>query len=277
MPPRARLLVLLGDREPAAIEDVDPAPPVLGDPLRACGAPIGVHSPDAVHLGRRARGGGFGGRLAFRYRGRWLRELPLETLDRLESGARRRVALDLADRREPRALRAALARTIGDPALEIAYRVGEQWVDEAGQPVRLPADGSEARVVTVIEDGATRVAALVHDPAALRDTTLARSVVAAVRLALANVRLQADVAERVRDVAASRRRLVEAGDEQRRRLRQQLRAGPERGLGDVSKDLAALAAARGGETAAALGALVAELDAARTDLARFARACIRAP
>ena len=137
--------------------------------------------------------------------------------------------------------------------------------------MHLPADGSEARVVTVVEDGGAPVAALVHDPAALRDATLARSVVAAVRLALANVRLQADVAARVRDVAASRRRLVEAGDEQRRRLREQLRAGPERGLGEVSNDLAALAAARRGETARALGALVAELDAARGDLARFAQ------
>jgi signal transduction histidine kinase len=181
------------------------------------------------------------------------------------------LVVDLADGQEPRALRAALARTIGDPALEIAYRVGEEWVDEAGQPVHLPAGGSQARVVTVVEDGATPVAALVHDPAALRDATLARSVAAAVRLALANVRLQADVAARVRDVAASRRRLVEAGDEQRRRLRQQLRAGPERGLGEVSSDLAALSAGRQGETAAALGLLVAELDAARGDLARFAQ------
>ena len=46
------------------------------------------------------------------------------------------LVIDLADRQEPRALRAALARTIGDPALEIAYRVGERWVDEAGQPMR---------------------------------------------------------------------------------------------------------------------------------------------
>jgi signal transduction histidine kinase len=85
------------------------------------------------------------------------------------------------------------------------------------------------------------------------------------------VRLQADVAERVRDVAGSRRRLVEAGDEQRRRLGQQLQGGAEQGLSVVSDHLAALAAGRRGEAAAALGALVDELDAARTDLARFAQ------
>jgi signal transduction histidine kinase len=181
------------------------------------------------------------------------------------------LVVDLAESQEPQALRAALARTVGDPALEIAYRVGDEWVDEVGQPMRLPAEDSEARVVTVVEDGGTPVAALVHDPAALRDETLARSVAAAVRLALANVRLQADVAARVREVVASRRRLVEAGDEQRRRLREQLRGGAEQGLADVSSYLSALAASGQGETVSAISELVAELDAARTDLARFAQ------
>jgi signal transduction histidine kinase len=181
------------------------------------------------------------------------------------------LVVDLAGSAEPQGLRDALARTVGDPALEIAYRVNEEWVDEAGQPVRLPAasDGG-ARVVTVVKDGGTPVAALLHDPAALRDETLAHSVAAAVRLALANVRLQTDVSAHVREVAASRRRLVVAGDEQRRRLRDQLQGGAEQSLAEVSRQLAAVASGREGETAARLVELVDELDAARTDLARFA-------
>jgi signal transduction histidine kinase len=179
--------------------------------------------------------------------------------------------VDLADRHEPQALRAAIARAVGDPALAIAYRVGEQWVDEAGQPMLLPTEDRATREVTVVEDSGTPVAALVHDPAALRDESLARSVAAAVRLAVANVRLQADVGARVREVADSRRRLVEAGDAERRHLREQLRAGAERDLGEVAISLAALAADREGETAVALVALAAELDAARADLARFAQ------
>jgi signal transduction histidine kinase len=181
------------------------------------------------------------------------------------------LVVDLADSQEPQALRAALARTVGDPELGIAYRVDGQWVDEAGQPRPLPADVGGTRVVTVVQDQGAPVAALVHDPAALRDETLAQSVAAAVRLAMANVRLQVDVAARVREVAASRRRLVEAGDEQRRRLREELRSGAEHGLADVSSELAALAADREGETAVTLSALVVELDAAREDLARFAQ------
>jgi signal transduction histidine kinase len=181
------------------------------------------------------------------------------------------LVVDLADSQEPQALRAALARAVGDPELEIAYHVDDQWVDEAGRPMTLPAAADGTRVVTVVEDQDTPVAALVHDPAALRDATLAQSVGAAVRLAVANVRLQVDVASRVREVAASRRRLVEAGDEQRRRLREELRSGAEQGLADVSRDLAELAAGCKGERGATLAGLVAELDAARGDLARFAQ------
>jgi signal transduction histidine kinase len=125
--------------------------------------------------------------------------------------------------------------------------------------------------VTVVEDGSLPIAALVHDPAALRDETLARSVEAAVRLALANVRLSADVAARVRDVEASRRRLVEAGDEQRRRLRDELRGGAEEGLAVVASGLEETAVGRKAETAAVLADLLAELDAARADLVRFAQ------
>ncbi len=116
------------------------------------------------------------------------------------------LVVDLADWQEPRALRDALSRTVGDPDLAVAYRVDEGWVDEAGQPVRLPvADETERRTVTLVEDGGTPVAAIVHDPAALRDGMLAQSVGAAVRLVLANVRLQAEDAARTREVAACRR------------------------------------------------------------------------
>ena len=182
------------------------------------------------------------------------------------------LVVDLAGNQEPRALRDALARAVGDPRLEIAYRVNEEWVDETGELVQGPAEQEDAEhIVTVVEDDGVPLAALAHDPAALRDETLARSVAAAVRLALANVRLQADIAERVREVAASRRRLVEAGDDQRRRLREQLRSGAEQTLVDVSHDLAGAAVGRKGETAAALIGLLDELDAARTDLARFAQ------
>ena len=192
--------------------------------------------------------------------------------DRSVRSATTGLVVDLAGHQEPRALREVLSRTVGDPALEIAYWVDHDWVDEAGQPMQLPVpEHSEQRVVTLVEDAGTPVAALLHDPAALRDATMAHSVKAAVRLVLANVRLQAEDAARMREVAASRRRLVEAGDEERRRLREQLRGGAEQILAEVSDELVASAQHRDEATAVALLELVDELDAAAKDLARFAQ------
>jgi signal transduction histidine kinase len=182
------------------------------------------------------------------------------------------LVVDLGDRHERQALRAALARTLGDPGLEIGYRVAasDRWVDELGRPFELPGADTGRRVTVVRDDGAA-VAALVHDPAALRDDELAASVAAAARLAVVNIRIQAEVADRMREVAASSRRLVETADEERRRLAHELRAGPERRLLALSSRLARLGAARGGAAAHDLRRLAAELDVARDDLLGFAQ------
>jgi signal transduction histidine kinase len=180
--------------------------------------------------------------------------------------------IDVGDRHEPQALRAALARTLGDPGLELAYRIDDHagWVDETGRPVQAPGrDGDERRDVTLIGEAGAPVAAVLHDPAALSDPGLVAGVAAAARLAVANVRLQADVAGRVQEVTASRRRLVEAGDEERRRLGAQLDVGPEARLAEVATRLERLAAGTGGELGAALRRLTDEVATARRQLHEF--------
>ena len=181
--------------------------------------------------------------------------------------------IDLGGDHEPQALRAALARTLGDPGLELAYRVDGHagWVDEAGRPVQLPSGADERRAVTLIGEEGAPLAALVHDPAALSDPGIVTAVAAAARLAIANVRLQADVAGRVHDVAASRRRLVEAGDEERRRLGAQLGEGPEARLTEVATRLERLAADTGGEVRATLRRLSDEMAITRVQLQEFAQ------
>src|SRR5207248_7151528 len=64
---------------------------------------------------------------------------------------------------------------------------------------------------------------------------LVAGVSAALRLAIANVRLRADVRARAAEVEASRRRIVEAGDEQRRRLGAELGTGAEQRLARVAR------------------------------------------
>jgi signal transduction histidine kinase len=179
--------------------------------------------------------------------------------------------LDLGDRFEPDALRAALARSLGDPDVEVAYRVAgvDGWVDEAGRVIRLP-DG-DGRAVTLVHDDGEAVAALVHDPAALADRELVDSVAAATRLAVVNVRLQAEIAARIGEVAASRRRLVEARDDESRRLGDRLHAGAEQRLAGLRGRVSRLAGERDGEAAETLRRLAGDLDGARAELLRFAR------
>jgi signal transduction histidine kinase len=203
-----------------------------------------------------AVGGGVTGLAAGLLWGRWA------------TGAVSGLVLDLGTGSDPQALRAALARTVGDPTLRVAYRVSDGWVDELGRPVDAPA--AAGRAVTVVRDGGRPVAALMHDPAALADEGLAESVAAIARLAVATAAMQAESAQRLEDVAASRRRLVVVADEERRRIGERLAGGVQLRLTKLSGRLADLGAQRDGETAAALDELRDELDRARVDLDRFA-------
>ena len=113
------------------------------------------------------------------------------------------------------------------------------FVDESGRPVALPVPRS-TRAVTRFDEGDRPVAAVTHDPAAMRDPQLRAGAGAALRIAVANVRLQSDVRRRVVDVQRSRRRLLDASDEQRRRVATELDAGVVRQL-DVAARMIALA------------------------------------
>jgi signal transduction histidine kinase len=133
-------------------------------------------------------------------------------------------------------LRDRLARAIGDPTLAVGYWVPGQdrYVDEAGHPVALPVAGA-GRAVTPVEENGQRVAVLIHDPVVLDDPDLLTAAGSAARLAVANARLQAEVSARVGEVEASRRRIVEASDEQRSRLERDLREGAEGRLAHVAE------------------------------------------
>jgi signal transduction histidine kinase len=186
--------------------------------------------------------------------------------------------IDLGDHHDPQALRAALARALGDPSLELAYRLDDRggWVDEAGRPVALPegardGDGGARRAVTSIGEAGAPIAALVNDPAALSDPELVAAVAAAARLAVANVRLQAEIAGRLEDMAASRRRLMEAGDEERRRLGERLGEGPEARLAEVAARLERLAGGSDGEAGAMLRRLTDEVATSRAQLQDLAQ------
>ena len=130
----------------------------------------------------------------------------------------------------PGAVRAALARALGDPTLEVAFWLPERrsYVNAAGEPVSLP-DG-EDRAVAVLESAGQPVAALVHDPGLRDDPDLVAAAGAAARLALENARLHAEVRAQLAEVRRSRARIVSAADAERRRIERDLHDGAQQRL-----------------------------------------------
>ncbi len=133
------------------------------------------------------------------------------------------------------AFRDALAEALDDRSLRVTFTAA-------------PSEPASGRELTAIGD----VAWIEHRAGALADPALLHAVSRATRLQAANVRLQRDLVEQGEELAASGRRLLVAGDEQRQRLERRVRAGPLGRLEALQERLAALGSP--------------ELDRARTDL-----------
>jgi signal transduction histidine kinase len=125
-------------------------------------------------------------------------------------------------------LREALGRALGDPSLELAYWVPATagYVDSGGHPVELPEPES-GRAATLVERDGETIAALIHDPALSENSALVQSVCAAAALTLENARLQAELRARLAELQASRARLVEATESERRRIERDLHDGTQ--------------------------------------------------
>jgi signal transduction histidine kinase len=138
-------------------------------------------------------------------------------------------------------LREALARTLGDPSLELAYWFGAEncYVDGEGRAVTLP-DPESARSSTFVERDGQPIAVLLHDPVLEHNAELVRSVCAAASLALENERLHAELRARLSELQASRARLVEATDAERRRIERDLHDGTQQRLVSIAMSLGLL-------------------------------------
>lgn len=175
----------------------------------------------------------------------------------------------------PGELRASLARALGDPSLELVYALeGQQrWVDHDGQAVTLPAAGSGqwARNATVVEREGQPLAALIHDPAL--DEGLVRAAAAAAGMTIENERLQAEVRAQLEEVRASRQRIVEAGDAERRRVERNLHDGAQQRMATLALSLAMLRDRAAGDPsmASSLDQAAAELKRAISELRELAR------
>jgi signal transduction histidine kinase len=178
---------------------------------------------------------------------------------------------ELRDAPAPLDLQGALARAVGDPGLVVAYPIGDRarYVDAHGQPVDVPPAGG-ARAVTSIEREGAPVALVLHDPAALAEGDLAREIGAAAQLAVDNERLQAQSHAQVRELRASRARVVETADAARRNLERDLHDGAQQRLVSLSLMLQLAADSLAPHVAAQIGAAESELRAATVELRELA-------
>jgi signal transduction histidine kinase len=191
---------------------------------------------------------------------------------RRAAGVRRLVEL-LDAEAASRSLGEILATTLRDPMLRVVYPLdGDRgYVDDRGEEVAAPEAG-RGHSVTPIERGATVIALVEHDTG-LDPEVLSREVGAAARLAVDNERLAATLRAQVRELQASRERIVSTGDAARGRLERNLHDGAQQRLLAVSYELRLAHAAAGAEThqrRTAVDAAVREIDRALTDLRELA-------
>jgi signal transduction histidine kinase len=157
---------------------------------------------------------------------------------RLARGAVAGLVVELGDRTDGADLRDALARALGDPSLDVVYwfPTGDRYVDREGQRVQLPGPDT-GRIATVVERDGQPIAALVHDAALAENGELVQSVCAAAGLTLENERLQAALRARLAELQASRARLVEATESERRRIERDLHDGTQQRLVSLAMSL----------------------------------------
>ena len=167
-------------------------------------------------------------------------------------------------------LRDRLATVLGDPTVDVVYRLGDgRHVDAAGRPLELP-HGPE-RAITLVTVRGEEVAALVHDPALLDEPALVEAVRATAGLVLENERLAAEVRAQLAEVRASRTRIVAATDAERRRIERNLHDGAQQRLVTLSLALGIAAGRQDGAGSEVLERARDEVDEAIAELRELAR------
>jgi len=139
-------------------------------------------------------------------------------------------------------LRELLAQALRDPTLSLIYWLPQygSWADQDGNPATLPEPNSGRRVTLVRQNG-EQIAALVYDATVGEEPELVEAVSAAAGIALENGRLEAELRARLQELHGSRTRVVEAQQNERRRLERDLHDGAQQRLVALALELGLLA------------------------------------
>ena len=135
-----------------------------------------------------------------------------------------------AGRRAPEEIGAVLGQALRDPRAELLFWLpaSEAYARSDGKLVdRVPTD---ERAQTQIRNAGELIAVLLHDQAVLERKALLDGVVSAAAPTIEIARLRVELQLQLVEVEASRRRIVEAGYEERRRLERDLHDGAQQRL-----------------------------------------------
>jgi signal transduction histidine kinase len=160
-------------------------------------------------------------------------------------------------------LRDALATTLNDPDLRLAYPIARgRFVDAAGRDLEPGVgDAPGRRVTPIVRDGSV-VAILEHRADVLEVPATIDEVIRAARLGLEHERLQAETRAQLADLTAARKRIVAAATEERQRLERDLHDGAQQHLIAISIGLRLLE----GEASGIDRESVAQIDEASREL-----------
>jgi len=169
---------------------------------------------------------------------------------RAERRAVARIAARLDQAPAPGSLQSALAAALHDPGLQIAYWLPgrQRYVDASGRLVPEPST-TGGRAVTRLTRNERTIAAVSHSGAV---PGIESQIGPAIRLGLENERLQAELLAQLEELRASRARIVQTADSERRGLERNLHDGAQQRLLALSYDirLARAAAQADGDTPA---------------------------
>jgi signal transduction histidine kinase len=191
---------------------------------------------------------------------------------RAERRAIARIAVNLDEAPPLGSLQTALAEALHDPQLRIAYWLpgARRYIDASGHAVPEPAAKPGGSVTRLMRSGRT-IAAITHSGSA---PGLDSHLGPAIALGLENERLQAELLARLGQLRASRARIVETADTERRTLERDLHDGAQQHLLALSYDirLARASAEADGDTAAqmTLATAMEETGAALEELRELA-------
>ena len=146
--------------------------------------------------------------------------------------------VELRSQPAPSDLGEPLSRALRDPTVSLAYWLPQYdtWADQDGRAVSLPGP-NEPRSVTLIDSEGGHLAALVHDPSLDDEPELLEAVGAAAGIALEKGRLQVELKAKLQELEGSRERVIEAGQQERKRLERNLHDGAQQRLVALSLEL----------------------------------------